>query len=256
MNRTKAPALSQQTKAAILQYIHGMDLQKETKLPREIAMAELFGVSRITIRRALDELEAEGRIFRKHGRGTFVNAESQNIIVTFNPVMEFMQLIRKSGYKPSMKLVDFRIVEDREDVRQKLRLEQGEKLIEADKAFFADGRLCMFCRDFYSMSLSGAEEYFGKNSVADTSLYPYLYEKSGIRLVWDKVEIDTVISTEIKGFETLLKEEKVGVRPYLYLREVDHGEKDQPLIYVEEYVDTSIIKYNMIRQKNIDYGRS
>ena len=47
---------------------------------------------------------------------------------------------------------------------------------------------------------------------------------------------------------------EVGVRPYLYLREVNYGVGKKPLIYVEEYIDTSVIKYNMIRQKNIRYN--
>lgn len=132
---------------------------------------------------------------------------------------------------------------------------EEEKLIQADKAFFADDKLCVVSRDFYSISLAGGEDAFAQMSKYEQSVFPYIYEKSGRKLVWDKVEIDTAISTEIDGFSQYLKELKVGVRPYLYLREINYGEDDQPLIYVEEYIDTSIIKYNMIRQKEIRYSK-
>lgn len=245
--------LSQQTKTAILEYIQKMEPEKDTKLPREEIMAEMLGVSRITVRRAFAELAAEGIIFRQQGRGTFVNADYLNMKVTFNPVMEFTQMIEESGYKPTMKLLELKVMQGNKKVRDILQADENEKVIQADKAFFADGKLCVLCRDFYSMELAGGEEKFNSLSHMEKSMYPYIYENSGKKLVWDKVEIDTAISTEIEAFADYLKQMNVGIRPYLFLREVDYGEENEPLIYVEEYIDTSIIKYNMIRQKNIYY---
>ncbi|MGY6412331.1 MAG: GntR family transcriptional regulator [Alkalilacustris sp.] len=43
-------------------------------LPAEKELSRLFGVSRITVRRALDRLEREGAIDRQRGRGTFLRA--------------------------------------------------------------------------------------------------------------------------------------------------------------------------------------
>lgn len=255
VNKINTPPLSQRAKEEIQQYILKMDLKKGTKLPREEVMAQMLGVSRITVRKAFDDLAAEGIIFRRHGKGTFVNADSLNMKVTFNPVMEFTQMIRKSGYAPSMRLLSLRTLSDHEKIRELLHMPPEEKLIQADKAFFADDKLCVICRDFYSISLAGGEEAFAQLSKYDQSMFPYIYEKSGQKLKWDKVEIDTAISTEIEGFSQYLRELKVGVRPYLYLKEINYGDEDQPLIYVEEYIDTSIIKYNMIRQKQIHYSK-
>jgi GntR family transcriptional regulator len=46
-------------------------------LPAEPALAERFGVSRVTIRKTLERLQNEGLILRKHGKGTFPTRQSQ-----------------------------------------------------------------------------------------------------------------------------------------------------------------------------------
>ena len=63
--KLRVRSLSDQAKEAILQYIEEMDLKADNKLPREEALAEMLGVSRITIRQALNDLAAEGIIFRR-----------------------------------------------------------------------------------------------------------------------------------------------------------------------------------------------
>src|SRR4051794_19095688 len=45
-------------------------------LPTEEALCEQFGVSRITVRRALQDLETQGFVERRHGVGTFVRESS------------------------------------------------------------------------------------------------------------------------------------------------------------------------------------
>lgn len=254
INKISTAPLSRRAKAEIQQYIRNMDLREGTKLPREETLAGMLGVSRITVRKALDELASEGVIFRRQGKGTFVNVDSLDMKVTFNPVMEFTQMIEGSGYQPSMKILSTQVVTGYERVRELLHLEDGEGLVKADKVFFADDKLCVMCRDFYSISLAGGQEDFSQLTRYEQSVFPYIYEKSGRKLVWDKVEIDTAISTEIKEFAPLLKKMNVGAQSYLYLKEINYGEDNEPLIYVEEYIDTGIIKYNMIRQKDIQYG--
>ncbi len=48
-------------------------LKPGDKLPTELELAEQFSVSRITSKRALEELKREGLIFRKRGQGSFVS---------------------------------------------------------------------------------------------------------------------------------------------------------------------------------------
>lgn len=48
-------------------------LKPHDKMPTERELAEQFGVTRLTVRRALDQLDHEGRVYRTQGAGTFVS---------------------------------------------------------------------------------------------------------------------------------------------------------------------------------------
>ena len=60
--------------AELRRYLTSGAAQDSEKLPTERALAETLGVGRHALRRALDVLEAEGLIWRKHGAGTFLGS--------------------------------------------------------------------------------------------------------------------------------------------------------------------------------------
>jgi DNA-binding LacI/PurR family transcriptional regulator len=62
----------------VINYIAGNGFEKGAKLPNEKEFAAICGVSIITLRRALAELEANNLVERIHGRGTFVNMNLRN----------------------------------------------------------------------------------------------------------------------------------------------------------------------------------
>lgn len=53
-------------------FIDGAELQPGAKLPTERELSARFGIGRRALRRALEALEAEGRIWRRQGAGTFL----------------------------------------------------------------------------------------------------------------------------------------------------------------------------------------
>lgn len=71
MARTEVP-LYVKIKEYLLREIREGELKPDDQLPSEKALSGQFQVSRITVRRALAELEEESAIYRRPGKGTFV----------------------------------------------------------------------------------------------------------------------------------------------------------------------------------------
>jgi GntR family transcriptional regulator len=57
------------------QRIEAGQFAPDAPMPGENALAAEYGVSRLTLRRSLDQLEAEGLVLRRRGSGTYVQAE-------------------------------------------------------------------------------------------------------------------------------------------------------------------------------------
>lgn len=77
---TKAKAIPayQRIKDSILQNIHSGVWQAGDAIPTEFALADTFGVSRMTVNRALKELSEERVLERRQGSGTFVAQQQFN----------------------------------------------------------------------------------------------------------------------------------------------------------------------------------
>lgn len=251
--KLKTRPLSDQAKEAILQYIEELDVEKDNKLPREEELARMLGVSRITVRQALNDLAAEGIVFRRQGRGTFVNRDSLNIKVTLSPCMELTQMIRNSGYTPSVRLLNISRIQRDEKICAALKMEDDDRLVVAEKLFLADGKICAFCRDYFGISLIGGEEAFEAFSRYEDSIYKYIYDLSGQKAEWDKIEISTVNPSDIKGLKKYVTLKEMGEQPYLYLKTMNYSSDDRPLVWADEYFNTEIIRFSLIRQKNIRY---
>src|ERR1044072_5516116 len=72
LDDTSAQPLYQQLQRALRGAIENGIIGPDDALPPERDLAEMLGVSRITVRKAIDELVDDGLLIRKKGSGTFV----------------------------------------------------------------------------------------------------------------------------------------------------------------------------------------
>ncbi|MFD8309367.1 GntR family transcriptional regulator [Streptomyces sp. NPDC059690] len=80
--------LARQLRAAILRH----DYPDGVRLPTEAELAETYRVSRQTVRRAFQDLVAEGLVYRVPGRGTFATPREEQYLRQFGSVDDLMGL--------------------------------------------------------------------------------------------------------------------------------------------------------------------
>lgn len=102
-----APApdpLYQQVYEAITSAIRSGQLQPGDRLPPERKFCQQFGVSRATVRRALQDLADEGVVEATVGRGSFVRGTG--LAEPPNALMSFTELAAARGLTPSAQVLD------------------------------------------------------------------------------------------------------------------------------------------------------
>lgn len=241
--------LSEKVKSNMIKYIKSMDLEKSKKLPDEYTLSTLFGVSRITIRTVLNELATEGKIFRQKGRGTFVNVEAMQMNVTFNPAVEFEDMISNSGYDPYVEIVGSSIIPPSAKLRSKLKLGADDHLMVIERMYYADGNPAALCIDYfpkkYLIEELKEEEY-------SMSIFKIINIKCKKKIIWDKVELSTVSIGEDSKLSKYFKTNNPE-KSLLLCDAINYDESNKAVLFAEEYIDTKYIRFNVIRQKELNY---
>ena len=90
---------------SLLNQIESGELAPGSRLPPERKLSELFDVNRLTLRRALSRLEAQGLLIRKHGKGNFI-AEPK-IERQTGRLVSFTNGMQRRGLAPGAKVIKF-----------------------------------------------------------------------------------------------------------------------------------------------------
>ena len=93
--------LYQQLKEKILANISAGAYSKGQRIPTEKELSETFGMSRVTVRRAVKDLEKEGILVSYPKRGTFVAQHSFRRNISHNS--SFTEICEASGLKAMRK---------------------------------------------------------------------------------------------------------------------------------------------------------
>lgn len=102
VNHNSEKPLYLQVKECLEERIRTLVYPKGGKLPSEKELCDEFGVSRITIRQALDLLETMGLTSSVHGKGTFVKANK--IDSTLQKIRSFGETLAVKGYHGHTKI--------------------------------------------------------------------------------------------------------------------------------------------------------
>jgi DNA-binding GntR family transcriptional regulator len=124
---------------------HGL-LASGSKLPAERKLSELFDTTRITLREALGQLEAQGLIYREERRGWFVSPPR----VAYNPLVRshFHAMVGEQGRVPATDVLSARLQPASADICDVLGLPALSGVIQIRRARRIDGRLVLYVEHY------------------------------------------------------------------------------------------------------------
>lgn len=118
LKRSGHVALYQQIAEHIEDEIGGRRLGAFHKLPSEAELMARYGVSRVTVRQAVALLVRRGRVFRKHGKGTFVSGPA--LVHELHELRGIYETIQATGLSLRTRLLDFAPDRPPDDIRRLL----------------------------------------------------------------------------------------------------------------------------------------
>jgi DNA-binding GntR family transcriptional regulator len=126
IDRSSPTPLYFQLASAIEAAINGGDLPAGSRLENEVLLAQRYGLSRPTVRRAVQELVDKGLLVRKRGVGTQVIQPHVRRSVELTSLYEDL---RRAGEQPTTVVLSLERTTVPEDVAEELGLAEGADVV-------------------------------------------------------------------------------------------------------------------------------
>lgn len=111
------------------------------RIPSEQVLCDTYGVSRVTVRKAMLDLVQEGLLVRRQGKGTFVADE--RIQRNLQQITSFSDACRQMGHTASAKLLSVEWVNATGEDVEKLGIELGDQVMEVCRLRLCDSEPVM-----------------------------------------------------------------------------------------------------------------
>jgi GntR family transcriptional regulator len=164
------------------------DLPEGAALPTERELCADYGVSRATVRHALQRLEGEQRIYRRQGKGTFV---ARTKIEQRLGLTSHTEEMRARGMVPGSKLIDVSRIPASAEVATALRLGEGTEVLQIERLRLADGDPIAI-----EVLYLNAERFDGISAALGESgsFYQLLHSDYGVELASAEETIEAVVA--------------------------------------------------------------
>lgn len=234
--KTTIQARHEQVGTWLLSQIQQGDWKPNEKLPSENALCTQFGVSRITVRHALQALENDGFIYRRQGMGSFVrpSAPPQPLL----RLTDFSEEMANVGLKASSKVLFFGKDAAPDLVATCLNVGIDTPIIRLDRLRLGNDEAIAIDVTWLPVMYG---QFIDESLLAEKTLFEILEDMFQISMERGRYLIEAVAATEAQAVH-------LGVAlhsPLLKIRRVIFTSHDKPVFVQERYYPPHRIAYCM-----------
>ena len=193
------------------------------QIPGEQELCAIYNISRTVVRQSLLQLELDGVINRRKGKGTFI-AEPKISEGLVQKLTGFYQDMIERGLKPITKVLHHVVVPASEKVANFLAIPEGTSVIDIQRLRFINDEPIMLVTSYIPFELIPS---LASVDLTNQSLYAYLEREGGIFITRGLRYIEAVLANETEA--ELLDIEKGA--PLLMLDSISYIEGGKPIEY-------------------------
>ena len=197
--------------------------QPGDQLPGEHALCTKYGVSRTVVRQALGEMESDGLIIRRKGKGAFV-AEPKIVESLAQRLTGFHQDMRERGHRPVSQVLFQGVIRAPVKIARHLEIPPETPIVHLRRLRFVQAEPIVLVSSYLPSSLCpGLEDV----DFREQSLYAYLEQTCGTTIARGRRTIEAVAAD---AEEADLLQVPVGA-PLILLDSVSYTEDNTPIEY-------------------------
>lgn len=203
------------------------ELSPGDTLPSERELAEIYGVSRLTVRQAITELVREGLLKRQQGVGTFV--AQPKLIQALPKVMGFTERMLQAGRVPSSQLIELTTQPTSKRLAHRLNISPDAQVVKLVRLRLANGEPVMLETAYlpYQRFPNLLSQDFEEGS-----LYETLTSKYDVRIAEAEEVLEPVLLTQ---YEADLLGTQEGT-PALLVEVMAYADDGQPIEFSKSIV--------------------
>ena len=205
-------------------------------LPSEGEIEHKYGVSRITVRKAIEELSREGIVIKKQGKGTFVQEEK--ILYDANVIGSLTQRLETQNHQLQTQSIEYITISEAHHVKELL---QCDTLLCIKRFRLLDGvPFALMLNYIDSTKAPDLQEKFDTES-----LYSFYKKQYGIRFYHAEETVEAKAATKEQAKKLKVTENT----PLLCLQRLSYDKNNNPIEYSDIVIKADMYKHKIVLSK-------
>lgn len=165
------------------------------RLPLEKEMCLSYGVSKITIRKAMDKLVMNGLVVKKRGSGSFVNGINKKQVEDVSTSLQFTGFSKTYNHENiSTKILRFQVINPNDEVANKLNIDKESFVYDICRVRYIDKEPYVIEYTYMPVEVIPGI----KKDILNNSIYSYIEDQLHLKIKSAYRVIRALVPTELE----------------------------------------------------------